>query len=141
MPRRGLISGMRSPPNSDPPARWAEIEHAAPRRSASRSMWLTPLGVVGRRCWFSLQDTTTVQNGGSSSLIRVDCAASITEGAFDLLASAAFTALSAKTAKHVIEDVLGISECVAFWAGQFSIALTLRAGALRDDPCSFQASR
>ena len=62
-------------------------------------------------------------------------------GGIRSLAPAAITALSAKTAKHLIEDVRGISECVAFWAGQFFIALTLGAGALRHDPCSFQASR
>jgi hypothetical protein len=71
----------------------------------------------------------------------VDCTAPVAESALDLLASATFTALAVKTAKHLIEDVLGISDSVAFWAEQLTIALTLRADAARHDRCSFNASR
>ena len=48
IPRCGLISGMRSPPNSNPPARSAE-SNTPPRRVASRSRWLN----AAWRSWVS----------------------------------------------------------------------------------------
>ena len=64
----------------------------------------------------SLQDITTVQNGGSSPLIRVDCAASITEGAFDLLAPAAFTFARRHRARAILFIGLGRSHGLEYLA-------------------------
>ena len=47
---------------------------------------------------------------GSSALVGIDRAAPATEWALDFLAPATFAALATKSAKHVIEDVLGISD-------------------------------
>jgi hypothetical protein len=46
----------------------------------------------------------------SSALVGIDRAAPATEWALDLLAPATLPALATKSAKHVIEDVLGISD-------------------------------
>src|SRR5437867_839179 len=61
---------------------------------------------VGR----ALLASAALGHSGSSPLIRVDCAAPITEGTFDLLAPAAFIALTAKTAKHAIEEIFGVPD-------------------------------
>jgi hypothetical protein len=73
-----------------------------------------------------------VSPASSPPFIRVDCAAPVTEGAFDLLAPAAFAALTAKTAKHLIEDIRAITRSVAIWTRDLPVAKTVRASALRD---------
>jgi hypothetical protein len=61
-------------------------------------------------------------HSGSPAFVRVDGPAPIAEAAFDLAAPAAFTALTAKMAKHLIEDVRAIFGSLAIWTREFPVA-------------------